>query len=477
MMCRLRFRLLGPLWLIAGTAAPLPCARAQVPPDQTALVEKGRYVAIAADCRACHTKPKGGKDFAGGYGIGSPLGTIFSTNITPSKVAGIGNYSEAQFVRAVRAGVRADGGHLYPAMPYTSYAGMTDEDLHALYTYFMQGVAPVDEQPPKTRLPFPFNLRFGVLAWNILFLDRKPYVPDASKSAEWNRGAYLADVLAHCSVCHTPRTLLLAEDSKRSYGGAPLGPWHAPNITSDQVSGIGGWRDQELVQYLKTGHVAGKDQAAAGMGEAVENSLQFLRDGDLQAIAVYLKSLPAIRNASDAKPAYSHGTQAAFEPVLRGASGPNEHDSVISGEALYSGHCASCHQPSGAGSDQQDYPSLFHNAATGSGTAANLVSAILFGVDRTVEKHVLMPRFDDQSYVQPLSDAQITLISNYVLQQFGNPAVRVTADDVATARKGGPVPPLALVSPFLLPATVVVGLLLVGLVLVLWRRRRQARAR
>jgi mono/diheme cytochrome c family protein len=475
MMCRLRFRLLGALWLVAGTAASLPYARAQVPADQAALVEKGRYVAIAADCRACHTKPKGGKDFAGGYGIGSPVGTIFSTNITPSRVAGIGSYSEAQFARAVRAGVRADGTHLYPAMPYTSYAGMTDKDLHALYTYFMQGVAPVDEQPPRTSLAFPFNLRFSMIAWNILFLDRKPYLPDGGKSAEWNRGAYLADVLAHCSVCHTPRTLLLAEDVRRSYAGAPLGPWHAPNITSDEVSGIGGWSNQELVQYLKTGHAAGKDQAAAGMGEAVENSLQFLRDDDLQAIVVYLKALPAIRNPSDTKPAYSHGALAAFEPVLRGASGPNEHDSVTSAEALYSGYCASCHQPSGAGSDQQDYPSLFHNAATGSGTAANLVSAILFGVDRTVEKHVLMPRFDNQSYVQPLSDAQIVLISNYVLQQFGNPAVRVTAEDVATARNGGPAPLLALLSPYLLPATVVVALLLVGLVL--WHRKRQARAR
>ena len=473
MMSVSRLPLLGALWLVAGMATSLPRAHAQVPPDQAALIEKGRYVAIAADCRACHTRPKGGKDFAGGYGIGSPLGTIFSTNITPSKVAGIGNYSEAQFARAVRAGVRADGGHLYPAMPYTAYAGMTDEDLHALYAYFTQGVAPVDERPPRTHLAFPFNLRFGIFAWNVLFLDRKPYVPDASKSAEWNRGAYLADVLAHCSACHTPRTFLLAEDSGRFYAGAPLGPWHAPNITSDKVSGIGGWSDQELVQYLKTGHAAGKDQAAAGMGEAVENSLQFLHDDDLKAIAVYLKALPAIHNPSDTKAAYSHGTPAAFEPVLRGASGPNEHDSVTSGEALYSGYCASCHQPSGAGSDQQDYPSLFHNAAIGSGTAANLVSAILFGVDRAADKHVLMPRFDEQSYVQPLSDAQITLISNYVLQQFGNPAARVKAEDVATARKGGPVPAIAVVSPFILPGTVVVGLLLVGLVLVWWRRRRQ----
>src|SRR5262249_41492509 len=179
-------------------------ARAQMPHD-AALIEQGRYVAVAADCKACHTNPKGGKAFAGGYGIASPVGTIFSTNITPSRTAGIGGYTEAEFARAVRRGVRRDGANLYPAMPYTSYARMTDEDVHALYAYFMHGVAAVDEAAPKTRLPFPFSVRLSMVGWNLMFLNTKPFAADRSKGPQWNRGAYLTEVLEHCSVCHTPR--------------------------------------------------------------------------------------------------------------------------------------------------------------------------------------------------------------------------------------------------------------------------------
>jgi mono/diheme cytochrome c family protein len=258
---------------------------------------------------------------------------------------------------------------------------------------------------------------------------------------------------------------------------APLGPWYAPNITSDALSGIGGWSDQELVQYLKTGHVSGRDQAAAGMAEAVQNSLQFLNGDDLQAIALYLKSIPPIRDPRETKPAYAYGAPASFEADLRGASGPNERNTVTSGEALYSGYCASCHQPSGGGSGNQAYPSLFHNAATGSGTAANLVAAILFGVDRTTvsERQVLMPRFDDLSYVNPLSDEQIAAISNFVLKQFGNPAVQVTVADVAVARRGGPPSPLLRISSYLVPAAI----LLTAIVLIwalLGHLRRRATA-
>jgi len=465
--------------LILSLAASLfgGVAQAQTPDD--ALIERGRYLATAGDCAACHTQPRGeGKPFAGGYGILSPLGSIFSSNITPSKTAGIGNYTEAQFARAIREGVRADGGNLYPAMPYTSYSLLTDEDVHALYTYFMKAVRPVDEKPQQTALPFPFNLRFSMKFWNALFLNGDRFKPDPSRNAEYNRGAYLVEALEHCSACHTPRNQLMAEMPSQAFAGAPLGTWYAPNITSDPVSGIGGWSEAEIVQYLRTGAVHGKAQAGGGMAEAVEHSLQHLTDADLKSIAVYLKAVPPIREPGATKAPFDHGTPVSFEGGLRGAAPSTSHGPLTTGEQLYSGACASCHQPSGGGTRDQAYPSLFHNTATGGTNTGNLISAILFGVDREAGgKHVLMPRFDQQSYVQPLDDQQVALISNYVLEKFGNAALRVTAQDVATIRAGGPASPLMLIADYAVPlmiAAAIVVVLVVAFLVFRLRRRRAA---
>jgi len=439
-------------------------------------IESGRYLAVAADCMACHTAPAG-KPYAGGYAIESPLGTIYATNITPSKTAGIGNYSEAQFARALREGVRADGSRLYPAMPYTSYAMLTDGDVHKLYSYFMHAVEPVDTPAAsQTALPFPFNVRMSMLAWNAIFLDTKRFVPDPAKSQQINRGQYLAEGLAHCSACHTPRNFLMGEKGGSVLAGAPLGPWHAPNITSDKVSGVGGWSDAELVQYLKTGRVEGKGQAGGAMAEAVTNSFQHLRDDDVAAIVAYLRTVPPVRDNAQGQPAYSYGKAASDESTLRGASGPNEHNSLNSGAVLFSGYCASCHTASGSGSSGQDYPSLFHNTATGARNPANLVSAILYGVERKVgDNEIMMPRFDARSYVNPLTDKQIALIANYVLKQYGNPEVQVSEAYVARARKGGDQPVLARLQPFVAPAigVLVLLLLLIAVAVVTVRRRRR----
>ncbi|WP_271024260.1 cytochrome c [Rhizobium sp. RCAM05973] len=194
------------------------------------------------------------------------MGTIFTTNITPSATAGIGQYTEEQFARAVRAGVRADGANLYPAMPYTSYNVLTDADIHDLYTYFQHGVAPVDTAPTRTALPFPMNIRLSMMAWNLLFLGSGDSKTDAAQSPEWNRGKYLVEGPAHCSTCHTPRGFLMQEVSAHYLGGAQVGPWYAPNITSDATSGIGSWSKDELVRYLATGSLPGKAQAAGSMG-------------------------------------------------------------------------------------------------------------------------------------------------------------------------------------------------------------------
>ncbi|MGI4839078.1 MAG: c-type cytochrome [Janthinobacterium lividum] len=443
------------------------------------LEEQGRRLAVAGDCMACHTVPDSDKPFAGGYAINSPFGAIYSTNITPSKTAGIGNYTEQQFAAAVRDGVRADGSRLYPAMPYTSYVHLTDQDVAALYAYFMHAVKPVDVPAQVTALNFPFNLRFSMVGWNLLFLDSrdtsKTAASVAASDAQLQRGEYLTNTLEHCGACHTPRNPLMAEIKSKALTGGMVGPWYAPNITSDPVSGIGAWSDDELIEYLGTGRAKGKNQAAGGMAEAVQNSLQFLPREDLAAIVAYLKSTKPVREpgATIAAFSYTGNGNSLAESTLRGVGKYNEHDSLHSGEALYSGLCASCHQPSGKGSANQAYPSLLNNTATGLSTPANLISAILYGVDRLDgEHHVLMPRFDGTSYVQPLNDQQVADVANFVLQHYGNGAVSVSAKDVAVARNGGEAPLLAVVQPYILPAMVVGIVVVIGL-LALWLRRRK----
>lgn len=453
-------------------SALVATAGASCASDTSDLVARGRYLATAADCAACHTAPHGGTPFAGGYGIDTPLGKIFSTNITPSKEDGIGRYSEEEFARAVREGVAKDGSHLYPAMPYTAYAKITDDDMKALYAYFMNEVKPDDHKPQKTELPFPFSIRTSMAVWNLLFLDKTRFTPNPAKSVEWNRGAYLADALEHCSTCHTPRNAFMAEDASRLFAGSAVGSWYAPNITSDKVAGIGGWSDEELIQYLKTGNVVGKAQAAGPMAEAVENSLQYLPDEDLKAIVTYLKDVPAIGSGDAPSRADLGKPSAVVEASLRGLPGqaPDEN-----GYHIFSGSCAACHQPEGQGNDH--YPSLFHNTATGENRADNLVSTILYGLHRKVGDHVaFMPAFGpDASYTDRLSDKEIADVSNYVLANYGNVAVKVTEADVARIRDGGEKPLIVKLAPLAAPAAIVAAVIVLALIVWLASRRRRSR--
>jgi mono/diheme cytochrome c family protein len=332
------------------------------------------YLATAADCGACHTAPCG-RPFAGGLPISTPLGTIYSTNITPSADFGIGRYTEEEFSRALRRGVRRDSANLYPAMPYTSYAKFTDGDVHSLYLYFTQAVKPVEQRAPPTRLPVPMNIRASMMAWNLLFLDTATFVPDPDQSAEWNRGAYLVQGAAHCGTCHTPRGFLMQEEASRALSGAQVGPWYAPNITSDPISGIGRWTKEELVAYLRTGHLSGKAQAAGSMDEAVEDSFQHLAAADLDAI---VKSVPAIRDPADQVSRFSAGKMYSELARLRGRDGiRSDSESDPSGAELFQGNCASCHSAEGQGSKDGYYPSLFWNSATGAKNATNLIATIL----------------------------------------------------------------------------------------------------
>jgi mono/diheme cytochrome c family protein len=231
---------LGLLTILAGLA--LGSAVFAQDATTSELIARGQYLATAADCSACHTA-EAGKPFAGGKAIDTPLGKIFASNITPSKTDGIGDYSEDDFSRALRKGIRKDGAQLYPAMPYTAYAGITDVDIKALYAYFTRGVEPVDQAAQKTVLPFPFSIRASMIGWNLLFLNSTPFTPDPSHDADWNRGAYLAQALAHCSTCHTPRNALMAEESGQAFRAHRSGPGmpRTSPPTRRMASGTGRW--------------------------------------------------------------------------------------------------------------------------------------------------------------------------------------------------------------------------------------------
>ncbi|KAF1052475.1 MAG: Fructose dehydrogenase cytochrome subunit [Stenotrophomonas maltophilia] len=457
--------------LLAVSLAGASSAALADDPAQAALIERGRTLAVAADCQACHRSKDDAQHlpFSGGYAIDSPMGAIVASNITPSLSQGIGHYSEAQFAAALRDGVRANGAHLYPAMPYTAYRGLSDADVQALYAYFMHGVTPVDQPVAETRLAFPFNQRWLMAGWNLLFLKGQPAA--AAPVDTLARGRYLVDNLAHCGTCHTPRNALMAESAGSYLGGGSVGGWYAPNITSDPVSGIGAWSDADLLGYLRDGHASGKGQAGGGMAEAVEHSLRHLPDADLQAMLAYLRQVPPIRDASQQAQRSSFkgdtSTLASLEAPLERTPAALTDASSLDGERLYNGACASCHQPDGRGTAEQFYPSLSHNSATGDSRADNLVMAIAQGVERETNGYkVSMPAFAGQ-----LSDAQIAAVSNYVLQRFGNASLKVDAQRVAELRHGGPTPWLVRATPWLMGLAAVV----LALILLLggrWLRRR-----
>lgn len=460
-------RLLHRLAAALLSLTSLSVCAATVDDPAAQLIQRGKYLATAGDCIACHTVV-GGKPFAGGLALSTPLGDIYSTNITPSKTAGIGNYTLEQFTAAMRRGIRADGQHLYPAMPYTSYAKTSDDDIKAMYAYFMQGVAPSDAPAQATDLPFPFNIRLSMAAWNLLFLDTTPYKTAPEKGELWNRGAYLVNGLTHCSTCHTPRNVFMAEDVSRALAGADIGPWHAPNITADANSGIGGWSDEDIINYLRYGH-SSKGQASGPMAEAVDNSLQHLTEPDLKAIAVYIKTVPAVHDAADTKPVYAWGAATDHLDTVRGVPWPSDPN-LMTGAQLYNAHCATCHQAQAQGSFDGGLPALYHNTATGRTQTNNLVLTILDGIQwHASGAEVRMPGFKTV-----MSDQQVATLGNYLMQTYGNPAGKVTVEQVAALRSGQPAGGLNLV----LVARIGMGIALLIILAVLFAifRQRPARA-
>ena len=265
--------------------------------DEAAL-ERGEYLHRAAGCISCHTDVKnGGPPLAGGRPLKTPFGTFYSPNITPDRKTGIGAWSDEDFVRALREGVRPDGSHYFPVFPYPSYARMTRADMLDLKA-FLFSRAPVSREVQDHDVPFPFSWRFLQMGWKLLFFNSAEYVPDTGRDADWNRGAYLVQALAHCGECHTPRNVLGAPNADLFLAGTPDGPdgERVPNITPDFHTGIGSWSAGDLVQLLKSGLKPDFDDVQGSMYEAIEHGLKYLSDDDLEAIAGYILSLDPVLN-------------------------------------------------------------------------------------------------------------------------------------------------------------------------------------
>jgi mono/diheme cytochrome c family protein len=391
-----------------------------VPADlkSAGLIQRGAYLARAADCLLCHTAP-GGKDFAGGFAIRLPFGTLYSTNITADKDTGIGNYSDQDFLNAVRRGLRADGSHLYPAMPFSSYTRMTDADALAIKAYLFS-LAPVQAANRANTLTFPFNQRWAMGVWSSLFNDDVRFAPNTAQSAAWNRGAYLAEALAHCGECHTPRNLAFALDNRHKFGGAVTAGWRAFNITSDQGSGVGAWSEADLVAYLSTGHAHGHGTAAGPMGEAVDASFAAMAPEDIHALVTYLRSVPAIASAD---------LPANLAPPAPASPKAGVATADIMGKRVFEGACVSCHSWTGV-SAISPYATIAGDRAVNDRTAVNVAQIVISGAKRSTPHGILsMPNFG-----AIYSDVEIAAVTNYVTARFGSDPSRISAKDVATLR-------------------------------------------
>jgi mono/diheme cytochrome c family protein len=383
------------------------------------LVERGAYLARAADCSACHTT-QGGKEYAGGLGFKLPFGTLYSTNITPDKETGIGNYSDQDFLNAVHRGIRRDGVRLYPAMPFPSYTYMTDADALAIKAYLFS-LPPVRASIPANTLMFPFNQRWSMIFWSALFNPDSRFEPDTSKSPEWNRGAYLTEALAHCGECHTPRNPAFALNNRQKFTGAVTAGWRAFNISSDKNTGVGAWSDDDLVSYLSTGHADGHGTASGPMGEAVDHSLSYLAQQDIRAVVGYLRTVPAI--ASPDLPATLAPPAPASHKDGGGTPDPR-------GKMVFEGACVSCHGWTGE-SPISPLATLTGAWAVNDPSATNVAQIVISGTRRQVpEGAISMPAFGSSH-----SDAEIAAVANYVTARFGSRASQLTAKDVAELRK------------------------------------------
>ena len=394
--------------------------------DQQTLIKQGEYLARAGDCVACHTA-KDGKPFAGGLPMETPIGMIYSTNITPDK-SGIGAYSFDDFDKAVRHGIAKNGDTLYPAMPYPSYARVTETDMQALYAYFMKGVKPVEQENKAVDIPWPLSMRWPLAMWRWTFAPAvADFTPVTGQDPVVSRGAYLVEGLGHCGACHTPRALTMQEkalgagdSSAFLSGSAPLEGWIAKNLRGDHKDGLGSWNEEQLVQFLKTGR-SDRSAVFGGMSDVIVHSMQYMSEADLTAIARYLKSLPAV-DATD--------TPHQYDPAVADALW-NGDDSKR-GAAVYIDNCAACHRTDGHGYTRV-FPALAGNPVLLSEDPTSLIHIVLKG-GTLPATHTAPSTFTMPAFYWRLSDQEVADVVNFIRTSWGNKGGDVKATDVKGLR-------------------------------------------
>jgi mono/diheme cytochrome c family protein len=394
-----------------------------VPADFQAAddLARGKYLTEAADCEACHTV-EGGQPFAGGRPFDTDFGTLYSPNITPDKETGIGSWTDPEFLKAVHEGIGKDGKNLYPAFPYAAYTYLTDPDVMAIKAYLFS-LAPVKNTAPENTLRAPYNNRGLMKIWSAFYNPNERFQPVADKSPSWNRGAYLTEALGHCGDCHTPRTALQALNNRRKFAGGMAEGWRAYNLSSDKQSGIGTWTQEDMEQYLKTGHSMNRGSAFGPMAQAVHLSFQKLTATDVSAIVEYVRSVPPVSTPDLPAPKLEPAPEHPSEGVAADDKNPKGH-------TMYASMCAGCHAWTGV-NDFVPHSTLTGTRAVNDPTATNVALAVLKGASTLPPSGdiAVMPAFG-----QAWSDDEIAAVSNYVVARFGATPSSITGDDVRKLR-------------------------------------------
>ncbi|MBR1086357.1 cytochrome c [Bradyrhizobium manausense] len=399
---------------LLAVAALTTTARAQ---DKTSdVIARGEYLARAGDCTACHTAPEG-RLFAGGRAMPTPFGTIYTSNITPDPEAGIGKWTADDFYRTMHSGRFPDGGLIYPAMPFASYTKVTRADSDAIFAY-LRSIAPVNQKNKPHELRFPYDNRQLILGWRTLFFSEGEFKPDPSKSAEWNRGAYLVEGLGHCGMCHSPINALGGTSQSDAFKGGliPMQNWYAPSLTSNREAGLGDWSIKDITDLLQTG-VSARGVVYGPMAEVVHNSLQYLNDADTKAMAVYLKG---IAEGSSPPPAST---------VL-----PNTESSLLIslGKTVYDKNCASCHGTQGEGRPPH-WPPLANNQSIEMQSAVNPIRMVLNGGYPPGTEGNPMP-YGMPPFAGLLSDNEVAAVVSYIRTAWGNRGSPVSAREANELR-------------------------------------------
>lgn len=406
--------ILGLSLLAAYTSSSAQNVIARSPATQ---IERGKYLAQAGDCIACHTVP-GTKIFSGNRPMPTPFGTLYSPNITPDAKTGIGKWTASDFYTMMHTGRSPDGSLLYPAMPFASYTKITRADSDAIFAY-LRSVPPVRQPNRPHELRFPYNNRSLLIGWRTLYFNEGEYQPDKTRAIEWNRGAYLVQGLGHCTMCHTPINALGGSSAAAAFQGGliPLQNWYAPSLTSNKEAGLGEWQIKDIMDLLQTG-VSNRGAVYGPMAEVTYNSLQYMNDEDIRAMAVYLKSLP-VNDASTPDPGNA--------PLAADAT-----QMFSEGKRIYEARCATCHAVDGKGK-LPHYPPLANNQSIEMTSAVNPIRMVLNGGYPPGTKKNPMP-YGMPPFAQSLSDLEVASVVTYIRTAWGNRGAPVTPHEANALR-------------------------------------------